>query len=94
MNMGKSFANVWDALEDNQVERESLKIKSYLMFLVSQYIKDNNLTQTKAAELMGVNQPRISDLVCGKIDRFTIDMLINMLAQVGLKMEVTLKHAA
>ena len=92
--MGKSFANVWDALEDNQVERESLKIKSYLMFLVTQYIKDNNLTQTKAAELMGVNQPRISDLVRGKIDRFTIDMLINMLAQVGLKMEVTLKHAA
>jgi predicted XRE-type DNA-binding protein len=92
--MGKSFENVWDALEDNPVERESLKIKSYLMFLVGQYIKDNNLTQTKAAKLMGVNQPRISDLVRGKIDRFTIDMLVNMLARVGLKMEVTLKHAA
>ena len=48
----------------------------------------------KVAEIMGVTQPRISDLVCGKIDLFTIDMLVNMLARLGIKLEITLSRAA
>lgn len=92
--MAEIFENVWDALEDDPVERESLKVKSYLMFLVGQYIKENNLTQARAAELMGVNQPRVSDLVRGKLDLFTIDMLVDMLSRAGLKVEITLTRAA
>lgn len=92
--MAEVFENVWDALEDDPVERENLKVKSHLMFLVGQYIKENKLIQARAARLMGVNQPRISDLVRGKIDLFTIDALVNMLARAGLKVEITLKRAA
>jgi predicted XRE-type DNA-binding protein len=92
--MAEVFDNVWDALEDDPVERESLKVKSYLMFLVGQHIKENNLTQARAAELMGVNQPRVSNLIRGKIDLFTIDMLVDMLSRAGLKVEITLTRAA
>lgn len=92
--MAEVFENVWDALEDDPAERENLKVKSHLMFLVGQHIKENKLTQTEAARLMGVKQPRISNLICGKIDLFTTDMLINMLARIGLKVEITVKCAA
>lgn len=51
------------------------------MRAIEKYIEDNNLTQAAAAKLMGVYQPRVSDLLQGKIDKFTIDMLVNMLAK-------------
>ncbi len=81
--MSETFSNVWDALEDDQAERETLKIKSRLMMDIERRIKTQGLTQIKAARLLGVSQPRISDLVNGKLDRFTIDMLITMLAKLG-----------
>ena len=91
--MNETFSNVWDALEDDQAERETLKIKSRLMMDIEQRIKTQGLTQIKAARLLGVSQPRISDLVNGKLDRFTIDMLITMLAKLGLHVELVLKAA-
>ena len=91
--MSETFSNVWDALEDDQAERETLKIKSRLMMDIEQRIKTQGLTQIKAARLLGVSQPRISDLVNGKLDRFTIDMLITMLAKLGLHVELVLKAA-
>ncbi len=93
--MAEKYDNAWDALYDDDPARaESLKIKSELMIRVEKYIKKNNLIQKEAAELFGVSQPRISDLVRGKIDRFTIDMLINMLSRVGIKVDITIKKAA
>lgn len=91
--MSETFSNVWDALEEDQAERETLKIKSRLMMDIEQRIKTQGLTQIKAARLLGVSQPRISDLVNGKLDRFTIDMLITMLAKLGLHVELVLKAA-
>lgn len=92
--MAEKTASVWDALIDNPVERESCKIKSKLMTSIEQHIKENGLTQKQAAEKMGVTQPRISDLVRGKIDLFTIDMLVKMLAALGLHLDVRLENAA
>jgi predicted XRE-type DNA-binding protein len=51
------------------------------------------ITQAQAAKTMGVSQPRVKDLVNGKIDRFTIDKLVTMLYRIGLKVEVKLKGA-
>jgi predicted XRE-type DNA-binding protein len=93
MNETQTFNNVWDALEDDAAERESLKIKSRMMMEIGQHLKEHKLTQTQAAKMMHVTQPRISDLINGKIDKFTIDMLITMLARLGLHVEVTLKAA-
>ncbi|MCK5228162.1 MAG: XRE family transcriptional regulator [Desulfobulbaceae bacterium] len=93
--MTEKYDNVWDAIYDDDPTRaESLKIKSELMIRVEEFIKENGLTQKEAAKLLGVTQPRISDLVRGKIDRFTIDMLINMLSQAGIKVDITIKKAA
>ncbi|MFA6498512.1 MAG: XRE family transcriptional regulator [Desulfurivibrionaceae bacterium] len=91
--MSETFKNVWDALEDDPAVRESLKIKSRMMLDIEQHIKSMGITQAQAAKKMGVTQPRVSDLVNGKIDRFTIDMLITMLARLGLHVEIKLKAA-
>ncbi len=73
--------SIFNDLGFNEAEAENLKIRAALMRAIEKYIEDNNLTQAAAAKLMGVYQPRVSDLLQGKIDKFTIDMLINMLAK-------------
>ena len=73
--------SVFNDLGFNEAEAENLKIRAALMRAIEKYIEDNKLTQATAAKLMGVYQPRISDLLQGKIDKFTIDMLVNMLAK-------------
>lgn len=93
--MTEKYDTAWDAIYDNDpVRAESLKVKSELMIMVERFIKEKGITQKEAARLLGVSQPRISDLVRGKIDRFTIDMLINMLSRVGIMVDITVKKAA
>lgn len=88
--MGKVFGNVFDAIESDIEVVENLKIRSWLMIAIETHISKNNLTQEAAAKLMGVSQPRISDLIRGKIELFTIDKLINMLTRVGVKVNLAL----
>jgi len=84
MTISKGYSNVFEALEDDPAVAQNLKIRSELMVSLRKYIEDEGLEQKKAAEIFGVHQPRISDLTRGKIDKFTIDMLVNMLARVGI----------
>jgi predicted XRE-type DNA-binding protein len=72
--------SILDDLGLEEAEAENLKIRAALMRAIESYISNNKLTQTQAANLMQVSQPRISDLMRGKISAFTIDMLVNMLA--------------
>ncbi|MDP3560730.1 MAG: helix-turn-helix transcriptional regulator [Legionellaceae bacterium] len=81
MNNHVTKGSVFNDLGFNEAEAENLKIRAALMRVIEKYIEDNKLTQATAAKLMGVYQPRISDLLQGKIDKFTIDMLVNMLAK-------------
>ncbi len=83
MTISKRYSNVFEALENDPAVAQNLKIRSELMISLRKYIEDEGLEQKKAAEIFGVHQPRISDLMRGKIDKFTIDMLVNMLARVG-----------
>ena len=73
--------SIFDDLGFDETEAENLKIRAALMRAIEKYIHDSKLTQEAAAKLMGVYQPRISDLLHGKIDKFTIDMLVNMLSR-------------
>jgi predicted XRE-type DNA-binding protein len=75
-------------------EAENLKIRSRLMGEMIRTIRERGLKQKKAAELFGVSQPRISDLTRGKIDEFSIDALINMLAHAGMTVDVSIREAA
>ncbi len=88
------FASVWDAISESPAEAENMKLRSSLMIALTEYIKHEGLTQAQAAKLLGVSQPRISDLNRGKIDLFSIDTLVNMLSAAGLHVEVRLARAA
>ena len=75
-------------------EGTNLRIRSDLMIAVRQLIEDRGLTQEEAAELFGVTQPRVSDVVRGHIEKFTIDALVKMLAKAGLDVDVTVSEPA
>lgn len=92
--MTQKFESVWDAVEDTSQEAEIMKMRSGLMIEIKQYIKQKGLNQTQAAQLFGVTQPRISDLMRGKINLFGLDSLIQMVLTAGLKVEVRLAEAA
>jgi len=79
-----SFTSVWDAIEDTPAEAENMKLRSALMIAIKDHIKRNGWTQAEAARRLGVTQPRISDLVRGKVDLFGLDALVNMAATAGL----------
>ena len=79
----KSSGNVFDDLGFDVSESENLRLRAQLMSELSTLIHDRRLPQTDAAELHGIQQSRVSDLVRGKIDRFSIDMLVKLLVKVG-----------
>ena len=78
------FASVWDAIEDTPQEAASMKARSALMMELSAAIQERGMTQSEAAEVFGVTQPRISDLVRGKINLFSLDTLMDMAATAGM----------
>ena len=91
----KSSGNVFRDVGFSAEEAVSLKIRADLMIKLSKIIEARGLTQAAAAKLMGVTQPRISDLVRGKIELFSIDMLVEMLSRAGVQVAVrTSKRAA
>lgn len=87
---GNVFADLGFAPE----EAENLKVRSSLMIEIIRLVRQRGLKQKQAAELFGVSQPRISDLTRGKIDEFSIDALINMLAHAGMTVDVSIRAAA
>jgi predicted XRE-type DNA-binding protein len=82
-NVERSSGNVFSDLGFGPEESQNLKIRADLMIELSKLIEARGLTQTAAAKLLGVTQPRISDLMRGKIDRFSVDTLIAMLGHAG-----------
>jgi predicted XRE-type DNA-binding protein len=94
MTKTKVYENVWDAIEPDPVEAENLKLRSSLMLALTRHIKSEGLTQVQAARLLGVSQPRISNLIHGKIDLFGLDLLVKMAAAAGLHVTLRVKKAA
>jgi predicted XRE-type DNA-binding protein len=89
----KRFASVWDALCDTPEEAANLTVRSDLMIQISAIIKKNGWTQAEAAKRCGVTQPRINDLLRGRIDRFSLDALVNIATALGRKVQLKLKAA-
>jgi predicted XRE-type DNA-binding protein len=90
----ESCGDIFQDIGFSAGESEKLNIKSHLMSDIESYIKDNGLTQEQAAKIMGVGRPRISDVVRGKIDKFTIDALIDMLTRAGHHVNIIVGKAA
>lgn len=92
--MGKErFTSVWDAIEDTP-QAENMKLRFALMMALKDHIASEGLSQGQAAKVFGVTQPRVSNLMQGKIDLFGLDTLVNMLAAAGLHVEVHVAKAA
>jgi predicted XRE-type DNA-binding protein len=93
----RSSGNVFRDLGFPSAEAENLRIRSELIARLRKMIEADGLTQAAAARFFGVTQPRVSDLVRGRIELFSIDTLVNMLAKAGVRVTVstrTRKRAA
>jgi predicted XRE-type DNA-binding protein len=90
----RKFASVWDAIEDTQSQAASMKARSEMLIALQERIKESGMTQTAAAKRLGVTQPRISDLMRGRIDLFSLETLIDLLGRSGLKVKFRLTKAA
>ena len=88
------FDSVWDAIEDTPAEAAHMRLRSQLMIALRDHIERSGLSQTQAAQVLGVTQPRVSDLMRGKIDLFAIDSLVTMLSAAGLQVEIRVAAAA
>lgn len=97
MSNPRRFTNAFEAVGFPPDEAEHLRVRADLMIALTRLIQRRKLTQAQAAKLLRVTQPRISDLKRGKIDRFSIDTLVGMLAHAGVDVKLTVrrrKHAA
>lgn len=88
------FDSVWDAIEDTPEEAENMKLRSILMTALKSHLAQSEMNQAQAAKLLGVTQPRVSDLVRGKINVFGLDALVNMATAAGLHIEMRVLEAA
>lgn len=92
--MSREFDSVWDAIETDSVKAANLRLRAQLMMEVSEYVKQSGLTQAEAAGMLGTTQPRLNDVLKGKIEKCTVDRLVNMLAAVGYTVNLDISHAA
>jgi predicted XRE-type DNA-binding protein len=90
----KRFSSVWDAIEGSPAQAENMKLRSVLMIALKDHIARMELSQAEAAKLLGVTQPRVSDLMRGKIELFGLDTLVNMVTAAGLRVEMRISDAA
>lgn len=88
------YASVWDAIENTPAEAENMKLRSELMIALKNYITRSEMSQAEAARLFGVTQPRISDLMRGKINLFGLDALVNMAAAAGMHVVMRVVESA
>jgi predicted XRE-type DNA-binding protein len=88
------FDSVWDAIEDTPEEAENMKLRSILMSALKSHLTHTQMSQAEAAKLFGVTQPRVSDLMRGKINLFGLDALVNMATATGLHIEMRVLEAA
>ena len=89
MTKDDQFTSVWNALENDPVRQENLKLRSTLMMGIAERIKDRGLTQTQAAEMLHITQPRVSALLQGKISDFRLDSLVDMAHRLGMHVSIS-----
>lgn len=89
------YESVWDAIEPTKADAANMKARSGLMIAIRQTVESWNTTQAKAARKLGMTQPRLNDLIKGRIEKFSLDALINHATKAGLEVKVEVsKHAA
>lgn len=86
----KTFASIWDAIEDTSEQAESMKARSGLMHELIRAVERWKLTQAEAAKRLGITQPRLNDLLRGRIQKFSLDALVDLGARADYRVQVKL----
>jgi len=93
MKKVKSYDSVWDALADSPEQAANLRVHAELMQQIAAILKKRGWTQVEAAPQCGVTQPRINDLLRGRVSRFSLDAFVNIATAVGRRVRVELERA-
>jgi predicted XRE-type DNA-binding protein len=93
MKKSESFDNVWDAITDTPGEAANLRARAELMRQIAAFVKKQGWTQVEAARHCAVTQPRINDLLRGRVSRFSLDALVNISTALGCRVRVDLEAA-
>jgi len=93
MNEIETFTSVWDAIADTPEQAANLQARSELMRQIANIIKNNDWKQAEAALHCGVTQPRINDLLRGRVSRFSLDALVNIATALGRRVHLELEPA-
>lgn len=89
----ESYASVWDAIADTPGQAANLRTRAELMRQIAAIVKESGWTQAEAAARCSVTQPRINDLLRGRISRFSLDALVNIATAIGCRVHVELEPA-
>ena len=84
------YKDVWDAIEDDPVERERLKMRSRLMTALQTRIRTWNVTQAEAAKRLEITQPRLNDLLKDRFNKFSLGALFDLATRAGLKVRLSI----
>ena len=87
-NANQRFASVWDALEDTPQEAANMRLRSKLMLELCKTIRGWELSQKDAAMRLKITQPRLNDVLSGKIDKFSLDALVNLSTAARLNVDI------
>ena len=90
LKVTRSAGNVFSDLGFPEEEAEHLRVRADLLIQIQKALKARGLKQAEAAELLGVTQPRVSDLVRGRLDLFSVDSLIDVLARLGIQVRLVI----
>lgn len=88
------YDSVWDAIEDTPEEALNMRLRSELMREITSAVRDWNTTQVKAAGRLGLTQPRLNDLLKGRIHNFSLDALVKLTGPAGVHINMGLTHVA
>ena len=88
------FRSVWDAIETSPAQSANMKARSEMMLAIRDTVDTWEVTQAAAAKRLGLTQPRMNDLMRGRINKFSLDALINLAAQAGLSIRVEVVRPA
>ena len=91
MSNVETFSSVWDAVADTPEQAANLQARAELMRQIAEIIKANEWKQAEAAEHCGVTQPRINDLLRGRVSRFSLDALVNIATALGRRVHLELE---
>ena len=93
MSKSETYASVWNALADTPEQAANLRARAELMQQIAAIVKESKWTQVEAAAHCGITQPRMNDLLRGRVSRFSLDALVNVATAIGRRVHLELEVA-